>query len=254
MVRREDAVQTEGMSRSLRAIALPSEHGGWSFLFEPIVIGLAVAPSWGGVLIAAAAILGFLTRQPLKLAMQDALRRKTYPRTRLCWLMASLYASGALVSISAAVMVSGWMVLVPFAIVAPLALIALAADARNQSRTLVPELAGAIAMTSTAASIAIAAAHPWTFVVLLIARSAGAIVYVRALFKRTPPAWPIALHVAGVIAAVPFGWIATAAMLILLMRAIVGLACAVPRAKTIGWREIAFGAMSVTLFALSIRP
>jgi len=238
---------------SLKPIAFPNEHGGWGFLFEPIVLGLAVAPSWGGVLIAIAAIFGFLTRQPLKFGMQDALRHKTYPRTRICWLVASLYACGALVSMSAAVMISGWRVLLPFAIVAPLALVALVADARNRSRALVPELAGAIAMTSTAASIAIAGAQPWMFVVLLVARNISTIVYVRALLKRAHAAWPIVLHAASVLAAAPFGWIATAAMLILLVRAIVGLTREAPRAKTIGWREIAFGALSVTLFALSLR-
>jgi len=238
---------------SLKPIAFPNEHGGWGFLFEPIVLGLAVAPSWGGVLIAIAAIFGFLTRQPLKFGMQDALRHKTYPRTRICWLVASLYACGALVSMSAAVMISGWRVLLPFAIVAPLALVALVADARNRSRALVPELAGAIAMTSTAASIAIAGAQPWMFVVLLVARNISTIVYVRALLKRAHAAWPIVLHAASVVAAAPFGWIATAAMLILLVRAIVGLTREAPRAKTIGWREIAFGALSVTLFALSLR-
>ena len=238
---------------SLRPIALPNEHGGWGFLFEPLVLGLAVAPSLAGALIAVASIFGFLTRQPLKFAMQDALRHKTYPRTKACWLIASIYASGAVAAVSAAVIVSSWRLLVPFAIVAPLAAVALVADARNQSRNLVPELAGAIAMTSSAAAIAVAAAQPWIFVVLLVACNVSAIVYVRALFKRAHPAWPIVLHIAGVAAALFFGWLAVVAMLILLVRAIAGLASEVPRAKTIGWREIAFGAMSVTLFALSLR-
>ena len=239
---------------SLRPIALPSEHGGWGFLFEPLVLGLAVAPSWAGLLIAIAAICGFLTRQPLKFAMQDALRRKSYPRTRMCWIVAAVYAAGALGAISAATLIAGWQILVPFAVVAPLALIALAADARNQSRAIVPELAGAVAMTSTAASIAIAAGRPWIFIVLLIARAVPSIVYVRALLARkhgkAAKSWPsIVLHVAAIGAAWSFGWFAIAAMLMLLVRAIVGLAREVPRAKVVGWREIAFGAISVALFA-----
>ena len=74
---------------SLRPLALPAEHGGWGFLLEPIALGLAVRPSWGGALIAIAFACGFLTRQPLRLAMQDRLRGKSYPRTRWCWTFAA---------------------------------------------------------------------------------------------------------------------------------------------------------------------
>src|SRR5215212_11211122 len=90
------------MAVALRPLALPTEHGGWGFLFEPIVLGLAVAPSWSGVLVAIAFIFGFLTRQPLKLALQDALREKWYPRTRWCWMFAIAYAVAALTAIAAA--------------------------------------------------------------------------------------------------------------------------------------------------------
>ena len=231
---------------ALKPIVIPNEHGGWGFLLEPIVLGLLLAPSWRGVLIAIAAIFGFLTRQPLKFAMQDTLRGKWYPRTRVCWITAATYASVAVLAIAFV----GWKPLIPFAIVSPLALIALVADARNKSRALVPELAGAVAMTSTAASIAIAAAQPWTFVVLLVARNVSAIVYVRALFKRAHPAWPIVLHAVAIAVAVPFGWFAVAAMSILFVRAIAGLMRDVPRAQTVGWMEMAFGAVSVGLFAI----
>lgn len=235
---------------ALKPIVIPNEHGGWGFLLEPIVLGLLVAPSWGGVLISIAAIFGFLTRQPLKFAMQDALRGKRYPRTRLCWISAASYASVSVAAIGAAVAIAGWRLLLPFAAVAPLALIALVADARNKSRALVPELAGAIAMTSTAASIAVAATRPWTFVALLVARNVSAIVYVRALFKRAHAAWPIMLHAIAIAVAIPFGWFAIAAMSILFVRAVAGLMRDVPRAQTVGWMEIAFGAVSVVLFAL----
>src|SRR4051794_36912704 len=53
--------------------ALPPGHGGWGFLLEPLVRAMIVAPSWCGAMICAGAVCGFLTRQPLKLAMQDLL-------------------------------------------------------------------------------------------------------------------------------------------------------------------------------------
>src|SRR4051812_48913912 len=36
----------------LRSIALPNEHGSWGILFEPLVLGIAVAPSSASVFIA----------------------------------------------------------------------------------------------------------------------------------------------------------------------------------------------------------
>ncbi|HDL49896.1 MAG TPA: prenyltransferase, partial [Actinobacteria bacterium] len=40
----------------LRSVAMPTEHGGWGFTLEPIILGLLVAPSPAGWEIAAAAL------------------------------------------------------------------------------------------------------------------------------------------------------------------------------------------------------
>src|SRR4051794_26497589 len=66
---------------SLQRVLIPSEHGGWGFLFEPILLGLLVAPSWVGLALALAAVSAFLVRHPLKLALADRRRGKRYPRT-----------------------------------------------------------------------------------------------------------------------------------------------------------------------------
>jgi hypothetical protein len=50
------AGSTVARSVALRPLALPSEHGGWGILLEPIAIGLLVAGSWSGVLVGAAAV------------------------------------------------------------------------------------------------------------------------------------------------------------------------------------------------------
>lgn len=44
-----------------RSVAVPSEHGGWGLTFEPVLLGLIVAPSWAGVAIGVAAIVAILT-------------------------------------------------------------------------------------------------------------------------------------------------------------------------------------------------
>src|SRR5665213_893101 len=41
----------------LRAVAMPTEHGGWGLTAEPVLLGLIVAPSIAGGAIGAAAIV-----------------------------------------------------------------------------------------------------------------------------------------------------------------------------------------------------
>ena len=62
---------TQRRASLVRSVALPSEHGGWSFLLEPIALGLAVAPSLAGLLLGVAVTGAFLTHQPLKTAVKD---------------------------------------------------------------------------------------------------------------------------------------------------------------------------------------
>ncbi len=248
---------------ALRPLIVPTEHGGWGFLFEPLVLGLAVAPSWGGALIAVAAIFAFLSRQPLKLAMQDALRGRSYARTWWCRLFAVSMLAAAAIAIGAAVIVSGWKLAIPFAAVAPLALVTVVFDAHNRSRTLLPEICGIVAMTSTAAAIPIAGGRSvlmaFAVMALLLARGIPAILYVRTLIKRahgqTASALPaMVAHAVGAVAAYAIGsFVAAAAVIALLARAAYGLASPAPPARTLGWREIAWGTASVIAFAVAMR-
>lgn len=248
---------------ALRPLAFPTEHGGWGFLFEPLVLGLAVAPSWGGGLVATAAIFAFLSRQPLKLAMQDALRGKSYPRTRWCRIFAASYLAGAAIAIAAAIAVSGWNLAIPFAAVAPLAIVTLIFDARNHSRSALPEYFGSIAMASTAAAIPLAAgrsvAAAFAVMALIIARGLPSIVYVRTQIKRAhgraASSWQATTaHVIAVGVAFAIGSYVAAAMAVaLLARAAFGLTHPVPPAKILGWREIAWGAITVGVFALALQ-
>ena len=67
----------------LRTVALPSEHGGWGLTLEPVLLGLLVAHSVSALCIGLAAVLAFLARTPLKLAVVDARRGRTLERTRM---------------------------------------------------------------------------------------------------------------------------------------------------------------------------
>lgn len=245
---------------AFRPIALPAEHGGWGFLFEPIVLALAVRPSWPGALIALAFVFGFLTRQPLKLALQDLLREKSYPRTRWCWLFATAYAIAAIAALSLAIALRGWTIIIPLGLVAPLGLTQILYDANNRSRALLPELAGSIAMSSSAVAIALAGGMrilpAFALGGILVARFIPSIVFVRTLLQRShgkaAASWPaLALHAAAIVLVALFASkYAIAAMVLLFARAVWTLARPVPRAKTIGWREIAWGLTTVALVAI----
>ena len=248
---------------ALRPLALPTEHGGWGLLFEPIVLGLAVRPSWGGALVAVAFLAAFLTRQPLRLALQDALRARAYPRTRWCWMFAAAYALVAALALGSAVYVAGWTIVIPLGLVVPLGVMQILYDANNRSRALLPELGGAVAMASSAAAIALAGGMrvlpAFALSGIIVARGIPTIVYVRTLLSRAhgkPAAsWPaIALHAVALLLVATFATkLAVLAMVLLFARATWGLAHPVPPAKKIGWTEIVWGIVTVALAAIQLR-
>lgn len=223
-----------------------------------MLLGLLVAPSWSGALVGTAALFGFLARHPLKLALQDAMRGRSYPRTPYCRALVAAYLAGGALSLAAAVMMSGARVLIPLGIVVPLALTQLLYDAHRRERELLPELSGAAAMASIAAAVAIAGGMrivpAFGLAGIIVARTLPSILYVRAMLGRMP-AWPsIALHVVAIACVALYaGPYAIAAMVVLLLRAMWGLSHDAPRAQTIGWREIVFGALTVALAAIAYR-
>ncbi|MGZ8867831.1 MAG: YwiC-like family protein [Thermoanaerobaculia bacterium] len=246
---------------TLRPIAWPSEHGGWGFLFEPILLAMIVAPSWTGALIALAFVFGFLLRQPLKFALQDALRGKRYPRTSWCWMFAAGYATAAGLALSAALVLEGPSILIPLGLAAPLAITQIVYDATNKGRSLFAELGGATAMTSSAVAIAIAGGMrivpAFALAGIVAARLVPTIVYVRTLVLRShrkdaSSLPPLMLHAAATAAVAAFAPLAaTIAMIVLFARAAWGLSHPPLPAKAIGWREIAFGAITIGLVAIT---
>lgn len=253
---------------SLRRIILPAEHGGWGIVLEPALVAVLAAPSFAGFAIAAAALLTFLARQPAKMVTGDVLiRRRLYPRTRTALLATFLTGIGVLAMLAVALDLVGPIPLVPLVLAAPLAAIQIVFDARNRSRGLLPEIAGAIAMGASAAMILLAggwsAALALALWLLMSLRSATAIVYVRARLQRahgkTASALPslvlhlIALTVAAALAFAEIApWLAVAAFAALTFRAVIGLS---PRAhnisaRTTGFTEIGWGAVTVLAIGL----
>jgi hypothetical protein len=251
----------------VRSVALPSEHGGWSFLLEPVALGLAVAPSLPGAILAVAVLAAFLTHQPLKTAVKDRLSGRRAFRTVWAERFALAYGSCALVALGLVVWLAGWWFAAALLPALPFAAVQLAWDARNRSRALVAELCGAAALGAVASAIAVlggwalaASAGLW---LVLAARSAPSIMYVRERLKlergrasaRAPSLAAHAAALAAVSAAAAAGlvpWHAAAAMGVLLARAALGLSAYRfgRRAPAIGMQEIAFGLLTVVLTAV----
>ena len=172
-----------------RTVAIPTEHGGWGLTLEPVLLGAIVAFSWSGVAIGLAAFLAFLVRTPLKLALVDRRRHRSLPRTRLATRLAIIETVVLAVLVVSAIGAAGTHWLVPVAVALPLFVIELWFDVRSRGRRLVPELCGAVGISSIAASIIIAGGGDERLAVagwmVLAARSLASIPYVRTQIART---------------------------------------------------------------------
>ncbi len=167
-----------------KSVAVPNEHGGWGLTLEPVLLGLMVAPTTAGALIGLMALLGFVARTPLKTMLVDARRGRELERTALARkiLTAELLVLVGLAGF--ATLVGDARLWLPTLVAAPLILVELWFDMRSRGRKLVPELAGAIGVSSVAAMIVLAdqrsiglAAALW---MILSARAITSIPFVRA--------------------------------------------------------------------------
>ena len=254
-----------------KSVALPTEHGGWSFLIEPLILGLVLTPSVAGAWLAASAVAAFLSRHPLKLLALDRRRGVRYPRTDLAERFFAAYALVAASSFLAALRLGGASILIPVAVAAPFALVALWRDLQGRGREALPEVAGALGLGASATAIILAGgglpATAWLAWALGAGRAATAILYVRARVRvdrgvtpttRAQLARPVmaihAIALVGAIAAASAGFlspVAGSAFLLLMTRAAHGLApgCAPIRVQMLGVQEVFAGLACLCLFA-----
>ena len=265
--RRAAAAPTVGRERSpWRAVAVPSEHGGWGLTLEPVLLGLLVGFSWSGVAIGLATFLAFLVRTPLKLALVDRRRQRRLPRTRLASRIALVELVALAGAVGLAVADAGWTWLVPFAVATPLFAVELWFDVRSRGRRLVPELCGAVGITAAAAAIVIAGGEPAALAVavwaVLAARALASIPFVRTQILRLRHATPLGatdlFQVAAVMAALAATVIddrvvvGAAAVVLLAAVQIAALRRPVPPAKVLGLRQMAMGLAVVAATALGV--
>lgn len=189
-------VETTTQRAAWRSVAVPSEHGGWGLTLEPVLLGLIVAWSGGGLALGVAAFAAFLVRTPLKLVFVDIRRNRWLDRSRI----AARIVAGELVVLGVAVAtagkLAGWTWLLPAALAAPLVAVEVWFDVRSRGRRLVPELCGAIGIAAVAAAIVLAAGRDGRLAaglwLVLAARAIGSIPFVRVQISRLRRGeWPV---------------------------------------------------------------
>ena len=258
-----DAARHRTSGTRIRPVALPVEHGGWSFVLEPIALGLLVAPSLAGLCLSIAALGAFLTRHPLKIVVADRRRGRRFPRTVVAERFALAYALiGASSLLAAAAAASGQSFLLPLLAASPFAAAQMVYDLSGRGRSLAAELTGALALASVSSAVAVAggwgtpaALALWA---LLAARFVPAILYVRARLSEMHGgprsiAPTLVAHALALVAIVSLTLSGVAPLLaalvicVLLLRAVHGFHFARRQttAKQVGMLEVGYGTLTV---------
>lgn len=261
------AGRAPGPRAALRAVALPTEHGGWALTLEPVVLGLLVAPSGAGVALGLAALVAFVARTPTKIVLVDRWRRRHLARTRIATRVAAveLVVLTALLAVAWSTATAPFWV--PLACAVPLVTLEVWFDMRSRSRRLVPELAGTIGIGSVAAAIVLAhgdspsiAAAAWTVVA---ARAIASVPFVRLQLQRAKHLphrrWAVDLTQLGAVAFAALASVrgslppvAALAIAALVAAQLVLARVPPPKALVLGAQQVVLGLTVVLVAALAI--
>ncbi len=256
-----------GPSASWRAVALPSEHGGWSLTAEPALLGLLVAWSWPGLALGLAAMTAFVARTPLKLVLVDRWRHRWLQRSGLAARIAVVELAVFCLLVASVALTADTRFWLPLAAAAPLIVLELWYDMRSRGRRLIPELAGTIGIGSIATAIALvggaSATIAWGLWIVVAARSVAAIPYVRTQIlrfrSRPAPMWHSDAAQVVAVTVATLGWVfdfvpAAAAAVIALLAAInlTAVRLAPRRAVVIGIQQTVVGVVVILTTALAI--
>lgn len=245
----------------LKPLLLPVEHGGWGLIGAPILLGLIVAPSLHGGLISAAALLLFLSRQPLKIAAKDILRKKSFPRTS--WAGGFALAEIGLGVILLAVAYSPPSLL-PLVILALLSAAQFALETFGKGRAILPELVGSAAAAVFATLITLTGGTEpklaWLFAGALTVHAWLAVVYVTRRLNHHESTRAVGLSASAAVglAAVvcargALGWPLLAGFAILAGRALWGVSKLQTkrRAQIVGVQEVCYTLLLVVALILA---
>jgi hypothetical protein len=187
------------------SIFLPREHGSWSFVFEPLALGLLVAPSLAGGALAVTAAAAFFARRPLKAVLLggEGLR---HPGTLGS---AVLLGTCGAIGLGEALVLGGLAPLWPLLLAAPLGALFLHFDRQNDSRSAAAEVSGSAAYGVLPAALAALAGWPAPAALALsatmLARGIPTVLTVRTYLRyrksgASEPVRPLAAAAAAMIA------------------------------------------------------
>ena len=240
-------------------IVLPPEHGSWSLLLEPLVTGFAIAFSPAVPWIALMTVGAFFGRQPLKWRV---LAGKNSPVARMAEKCFLLFFLITLVGAIGVALNAGTWAFFPLAVAAPMAIQQLVLDISTRGRSLIAELAGAVAISSSVAVMVVAAGlglpSAIALWVVFACRFVPSILYVRNRLllekgKRAVRTLANVAHLVALLIVTAFAIIGLASFftlavfVFLLIRSLYGLAKAPngTKAMVIGIWEVIFGALMV---------
>ncbi|HEX2864662.1 MAG TPA: YwiC-like family protein [Deinococcales bacterium] len=249
---------------------MPTEHGGWGFLFEPILLGLLVLPNGAGAGLGLAATLVFLARSPLRVAWLDVRRGKRYPRTGLALRVGLAFLALGAVAAVLALLASpdrGAAVVALLAAV-PLGAAQVVLEERGAARSFAGEFLGALALAASAPAIVLLGGGSAAVAALAFAalawRAGSSISLVRVRLRQvrgeSPPlAGLAAWHAAGLVLPLAVAgqgltvWPVLAAVLVLAARAAWGAwRRPVVRAALVGMQELGFGLLFAVACGLAL--
>lgn len=125
----------------------------------------------------------FLTRQPLKILFSDWKAKRSLPQTAAALRFVLLFGAIFLIGLAGSLYFAKPEVFNPFLFILPLGIYQIYCDVSKQSRQLIPELTGAIAISSSVTVVALAGGLDWSIAYTLwavfIARLIPSILYVR---------------------------------------------------------------------------
>lgn len=174
--------------RRWRTVVMPTEHGSWGFILEPILLSLLLAPGFSSLMLSLAFFSAFLLRQPFKIYWKDKRAGRHVPRTNSAVYFGIFFGSTMLLT---GVLSLRWMssslFMLPLVLVLPLLTIQFSYDLQGKSRTLIAELCGVLATGSFAASLVLI--QGWSLQialgiwVALAIKGITAVLYVRARLR-----------------------------------------------------------------------
>ncbi len=253
----------------IKPIIVPAEHGGWGFLSEAILLGLLVAPTVGGMLLAIATVAVFMSRQPTKVLLAERRRGHVTPRSDIAMRAMAIELAIAAVTFLGALLIAGPVLLPPLILAAPLGAIFVYFDMAKTMRTLPAELAAPLALGAVTASMALMGGESAFFAAALwaviTARAIPSILLVRTRIRMThgreaSPTIPLIAQGLAMLLIVGLIWagllpsLTMVGFVVLLVRALYYLfpKTRIMAARTVGFTEIGMGLQVVLFTALGV--